>query len=314
MRSDLAIAQVRLDCFMGDEAAAPEFTDARILTELTDKCRGLFGDPIIKAASGYWRKAQRFQTTAGKSRYRNPPRALNGGLIGLELQTPERWVPLVNNDPRDLPFYSRAGTPARYFHDGDTVQLWPIPDGVYALRFIFYISPSSIVRSQCSTQGGDQQDRGRIVAVDPQSRTIDCNVLPYDQLLAAPVPISLEGGQRIDVVSPTGWHEPVVFSLPVINISGGQLTVGGLDSLEDVQVGDYVRAELQTDWAPLPAEGQRILVDATARKILPTWLDDQQKAAAIEQASVGDLARFFNSLEPRVQTQPKTIPIYLRRR
>lgn len=311
MRSDLAVAKIRDACFLPPESQAPEFTDTRILRDLSDKVRSLFGEPIIKAASGYWRKTQPFTTTNGAAVYRNPPRSLMGGLIALERFDNDRWVPLTSSDPRDQANTTSTGIPCSYFHDGDVVLLAPVPDGVYQLRFVFYISPSEIVRSQSSTLGGDLVDRGRIVGVSVLNRTIDVNVVPYDQALATPAAISIPGGQKIDVIAPRGWHELSAFSLTVSSITGTQFQIGGTEDLSRIQVGDYVRAECQTDWAPLPREGQRLLTDATAAKLLVD-LDDFQKSEAVSQKIQADLGRFLESLEPRTQTQPKRVPIYFR--
>lgn len=312
MRSDEMAEKVRLDCSLPSEAAAPSYSNKRIYSELTDKCRTLFGDRVMKAAAGYWQQFEEFNTVAGQAAYRLPPRALMSTIIGIERQETNRWVPVSLQDFRDLTDRSSLGTPSDYQTHGGFIRLSPVPDGVYTLRFIFYISPSTIVQSQCSALGGDGVERGRVTAVDPDSREISVNAIPYDQLLVPPGIISVSAGQRIDVINPCGWHDLTAYSLPITAISGTQLTIGGTKSLANIQIGDYVRAENQSDWAPLPAEGSRILVDAASRKILATWVDDQQKSKALEDVLVGDLSRFFNSLTPRVQTQPKRVPVYFR--
>lgn len=309
MRSDELIAKIRLACFLPDEAAAPEFSDEVLRSELNDKLKSLFSESIIKAAAGYWERSFEFVTTPGKQRYRMPSRALMGGLIAVERKEATRWKPLDLLDQRDATSTETSDIPYGFYLKGETIYLQPAPSAAVTIRLRHYIRPSELKISQSSTQGGAGADRGRVTVVD--ANTVQVNTLPYDYSLAMPSVIS-SSNQQLDIISAEGWHEVLQVDLTQ-TLSGTTISFPVGTDLSDVQVGDYVRVAEQTDWPPLPDEACRILCDAASRKVLLA-LDDLQKAQMIEDAISGDLTRFLNSLEPRVQTQMKRIPIYLRGR
>jgi hypothetical protein len=109
----------------------------------------------------------------------------------------------------------------------------------------------------------------------------------------------------IDVVSPTGNHEAHLISAPIASL-GPPIVVGGTADLSRVRVGDYVRAEDQSDWPMLPPEFHRTLADAASTVILVD-MGTPDKAALLADKVRNDVDRMKELLEPRVRNLAKPI-------
>jgi hypothetical protein len=86
--------------------------------------------------------------------------------------------------------------------------------------------------------------------------------------------------------------------------------------MSSIQVGDYVRAADQSEWAPIPDDFHRCLADITSIKIL-IQRDFQQKAMGYAQDVNSDLSRFSSLINDRVQEEqqvPRAALPSLRRR
>lgn len=303
---------------IGDAAQYPDYTQARMLRELNDKLRTAFEDLVTKSRSGYWLHEKVFSSTIGKNRYRIPPRAVVGGLESVQISTTVGG-PFYKLDEVPVSslqnFEGQPGTqgqPIVYAVIGDQVELVPTPSTVFSAKFTYYIRPSQMVPQQSSTTGGVV--RGLITNVNPTARTVSVAVLPFDQSLAVPAAITT-AVQSVDIVHPNGWHELSLVEATQTIAGGGPFTItmGGTDSMEDVEVGDYVRVADQTDWPCLPDDFHRPLADVTAVKIL-IELHLSEKAASLAENVNNDITRFRSLLYPRVKASPKQVGIMRRSR
>jgi len=85
------------------------------------------------------------------------------------------------------------------------------------------------------------------------------------------------------------------------------ITIGGSDPLDDIAVGDYVRAADETDWPMIPADYHRLHADLATVPCL-VQLADYGKARKVEEKIAGDMDRFRDLLQPRVKNQARSIP------
>lgn len=301
---------------IGDAAQYQDYTQARMLRELTDKLRTTFEDPVTKSRSGYWLHEKTFTATIGKNRYRIPARAVVGGLesIAITATTSGGVFYEIDQIPvNDMQVYEgqtgRQGQPIVYAVIGDQIELIPTPSTAISIKFTYYIRPSQLVPQQSSTIGGTV--RGQVTLVNTTTRAVTVNALPFDQNLAVPAAIT-SAVQQIDIVHPDGWHELSLVGATQ-TIAGLIFTVGGTDDMTDIEVGDFVRVADQTDWPCLPDDFHRSLCDVAAVKIL-LELHLSEKAASIAESVGNDIARFKSLLYPRVKSAPKQVGIMRRAR
>lgn len=317
MRTDELITATRRAAFIPD--ADPEYTDSVVADELNRTMANVFVRPVTTARAGYWLKHKDTASVANKSRYRLPYRAC--ALERVEWgDSSGQFQPLTELAPAEIPQMqgdssTTRTTPVGYYIEGDQVVAVPVPsDSIHTFRLFYYLRPSRLVTQQSSTLGGGTV-RGQVTAVDTNARTITVNALPFDQELGTPAAIT-SANQLIDVVHPTGWYELSLVGAPQ-TIAGTTITVGGSDSMTDVEVGDFVRAAEQTDWPAISYEWHQTLADATAVRILMAK-NMSEKAAALankigltaagERSGPGsDLARLQETLEPRVKNSPKKV-------
>lgn len=313
MRSDELTDRIRKASDIGDATAWPDFPESRLLQELTERHQQLMSNEEIRARAGYGVKEQLLTTTSGLQLYRVPDRAVGGALEKLEIQLPgqTRWTRLERVDVAGAEDYdpgpTQPGTPECYAIKDGYAELYPAPNAALPLRFTFYIRPSQIVTSQCSTLGGNGVVRGLITALNKVARTVTVNVVPFDQLLAAPAAIT-SANQQLDIVRPSGTFALSMYSVPQ-TLAGSVFTLGGTDSMDRVQVGDCVRAADQADWPTgLPEEAHRMLANRAAMQIVSDIGIDEKitTLGAIVQA---DLERFRENRSPQVKSAPKVIPV-----
>lgn len=313
MRSDELVARSRNAAGIGDVAAWPSWPDSRILNELNDRHLALASDEIIRARAGYGSQKQQLTITAGLALYPVPDRAIGGGFEKLEIQYPGQteWFPLDRVDVTGAEYYdqgpTKPGKPERYVVQDGFAELLPTPDAAYPLRFTFFIRPSLLVTSQSSTQGGDGVIRGRIDSLNKTARTVTVNAVPFDQLLTSPIAIT-SGNQRIDIVHPAGTFACAMFGVSQ-TLSGTTFTLGGTDSMDRVQIGDYVRAQDQTDWpSNMPAEFHRLLANRAGMEIALA-IGVEEMVVGLGASVQADLERWRSVRNPQVKSQPKVIPL-----
>jgi hypothetical protein len=318
MRSDELLSSVRYSAYIGDAAYFPDWPDSRLLIELNDKLATAFEDIVVKARAGYWLH-EFIYTSTGGSGYRIPPRSVVGGLEKLELASasdqPYWKIPEIpvseSQDYRTTPDAGGPSSPYVFCVNGDVVDIIPTPPAGYLVKLTYYIRPSRLVTSQCSTQGGAEVDRGRITDIDTSARTVAVNVLPYDYALTTPAQIT-SALQTLDIVHPDGWHE-LSYVGGTQTISGVTITLTDAQDMSAIEVGDYVRVADQTDWPCLPDDFHRCLADTAAIKVL-LMLSLKDKAEPLTENAGNDMLRFRSLLLPRVKAEPKSIPIMRRTR
>lgn len=321
MRSDEAITKIRRGAFIPD--THPEYTNALTLGEFNDTFANVFGSLIVASLGNFWLKHYDTVTIAARDRYRIPARALMGGVKQVLMADPSgNYYPLDEATPAQIPDIDgdssrTAQLPGYYTIEGDQVVLLPTPSTAgTALRMSYYLRPSRLVTSQSSVLAGagDAVIRGLITAVNAAARTATVNVIPFDQDLAVPAALT-SGQQRIDIVHPDGWRELALVGAPQ-TFAATTFTIGGTDSLADVEVGDFVRVAEQTDWPCLTNEFQQTACDAVSMRIM-LQLGWSEKANTLAR-KIGllpdgtrppgtDLARFVKLIAPRIQTQPPKV-------
>lgn len=321
MRSDELVDRVRKAADIGSVTSWPDFPDSRILQELTERHCQLMGDEEIRAHAGYGVQTQTLVCVAGVNEYPVPARALGGAFEKLEVRASgqQRWHPLVREDVSGSEFFdlagAAAGTPRRYSVRDGFVALYPPPVAGLPLRFTFYIRPSQIVEQQSKGPQSDPGKRGLIIDKDVVLRTVTVNQLPWDQLATIPGPIARFA--PIDIVRPNGTFALSMYSviqtyptIPAIPPTDPHvLTLSGTDSMQRVSIGDYVRAEDQTDWPMgLPQESHRMVANRAAMEIARD-IGIDEKIAALKVVTDQDLARFRRARSPQVKGQPVVIPL-----
>jgi hypothetical protein len=310
------VTRTRRAAFIPDDH--PSYTDSIVVDELNGTFANVFEAIVVEARGGFWRKRYDQPLVAQQARYRIHPRACAVEAVAIA-DSSGKFVPLDEATPRQIDDLrggsgSSSGRPLYYTVDGDMIELLPQPNSAsYTLRQSYYVRPSRLVTQQSSTLGGGTI-RGLITARDPVARTITVNVVPFDQELAVPAAIT-SALQQIDVVHPDGYHELALVGATQ-SLAGSVFTVGGTQSMQDVQVGDFVRAAEQTDWPCLPDEFHQTLADACAvRFLLQLGFGGKARdlAAKIGLTPDGltphgtDLARFRKLITPRVKTSPKRL-------
>lgn len=313
MRSDEIISRARDAASIGDVAAWPSWPDSRVMALLNARHLALASDEMVKARAGYGSQKQHVTTTAGLGVYPVPDRAIGGGFEKLEIQLPGQteWLPLGRLDVTGAEYYDQGPTkpnkPRRYVVQDGFAELLPTPDAAYPLRFTFFIRPSLLVTSQSSTQGGDGVIRGRVDSIDKTARTVTVNAVPFDQLLTSPAAIT-SGNQRLDIVHPAGTFACAMFNVSQ-TLAGTTFTLGGTESMDRVQVGDFVRVADQTDWpSNMPAEFHELLANRTAMEIALS-IGVEEKVIGLGAGVQADLERWRSVRSPQVKSQPKVIPV-----
>jgi hypothetical protein len=312
MRSDDLVDRVRKAADIGTVAAWPDFTDNRILQELTERHCSMMADEEVRARAGYGVQTQTLTTVIGNELYPMPARAIGGAIEKLEIQLSgqTKWTPLNKLEVSGSEAYdlgtTQPGTPEAFVIRDGFVQLIKSPNAAYPLRFTFYIRPSQIVASQSPTDAGEGTDRGRITGINVGARTVTVNSVPFDMLLVAPGTIS--SGRVIDIVRPKATYALAMFS-QTQTLAGTTFTLTSTDSMARVQIGDYVRAEDQTDWPMgLPAEFHRMVANRAAAEIARD-IGVEEKVRDLASVVQADLERFRATRNPQVKSQPKVIPL-----
>ena len=313
MRSDELIERARRRAGISTVAAWPDWADARILDDMNERQYSLASDEIVKARAGYGAKIFQFTTTTGIAEYPVPDRAISGSFDKLEIQVTgsnASWRELEKEEFYNVTELERAapGLPEKYCVEDGYLRLFPTPNQAYTCRVRFYIRPSRLVTSQSSTAGGDGIVRGQITALNKTARTVTVNVVPFDQLLSPPAAIT-SALQRLDIVRASGQFQTVMYSQPQ-TLAGSVFTLGGTDSMDRVQVGDWVRVADQSDWpSNIPEEYQSILSNRTAMEIAAA-IGVEERVQLIGAVVQADVERWRSSRMPQVKSAPRDIPLF----
>lgn len=302
MDSTQLLAKLRQAAFIGDSATYSEYTDLKLLSEMSEKLRTDFPVYAVEARAGYLLKNTTTSTTSTNlSRVRIPARAFMSGLYAVECQNAQgNYFPLEEAAPEDAyRFEQETGAlfPRKFMFSGGHITLLPAPTQVVTLRLRWYIRPSQLTASQNSKNG---TDRGRITAVS--GATVTVNALPFDNAISSPAAIS--SGATLDCIQTYGWYEPVVVSQPG-TIAGLNITFP-IDVSQFTTVGDYVRVADQSDWPMLPEDFHDLLPNDAALWVLAQMgLDDK----SLTQKAGSQYQKFKDSLAPRKQQGGLKLPI-----
>lgn len=309
MRSDQVLKRIRRTGWISDAAAWPDIGDQDLLDEFNDRYLALMTDEIVEARAGYGLKKFPIVCTAGVARYPVPGRTIGGGWDALQISTTSAttFEPLDRIEARDVWMYSSAvspGMPQRYCVQDDNIEIYPPPVSNFTLLYWYYQCPSDLVFQQSSTDNGGVV-RGLISALNKTARTFTA-IVPFDMSLTVPAAITT-AVQLVDIVRGSGNFPTVAYSLTQ-SFTGSAWTIGGTQSLEDVQNGDWVRMVGQTDWPMNTSkEHHRMLCDRAAMEILRE-IGTPEDAAALALTVGADQQRFRGIRRPQVKNAPKMIP------
>lgn len=293
------LAKLRQSAFIGDATAYTEYTDLKLLDQMSQSLRTDFPIFAVEARSGYLLKTTTISATT--SRVRIPSRAYMAGLYSVECQNQGgKYFPLEEAAIEDVYLFegeTSALFPRKFAFSGGHITVLPAPTQAVQLRVRYYIRPSTLTAAQNSLHG---TDRGRITAV--AGTTVTVNALPLDNSPASPVVIA--SGATLDVIQTSGWYEPVIVS-QVGTIAGLDITFP-IDVSPYCQVGDYVRVQDQSDWPALPEDFHDILPNDAALWVLAQMgLDDK----SLTQKVAAQYQKFRDSLAPRKQQGGYMLPI-----
>lgn len=285
----------------------------QLIRELNDCVTQNFERAVVNARQGYWLHNTIVTLTAGQARVRVPHRCAAGGLDRLEIAdtATSEYSPLDTGQGRQaLQFegtYGMRGPTRRYEQRGEWIHLLPVNDTAgRVLRIWYYVRPSKLVIPQSPTLTNTSVDigvslRGRITSIaDIANRKVTVNAIPYKQRLTTPTDV-VAGTDQIDIVKPNGWYELALVDASFTSF-GFVLTLGGTDPLDDVEVGDYVRAADETDWPCIPQDFHRLLADLGCMSML-VQLHYLEKAQAYGEKAAGDMDRFRDIIKPRNKDQ-----------
>lgn len=295
------IQRLRLSAFIEDTAV--DWPNSVLLNELYDRLIQSFAEPIVSSKQGYLLKTVNVPVVAGTAIYRLPPRAVTGGLQRLQIAYDNtlNFVDIDEVDETTATIYEQGtggqDAPIRYVMRADNIVLLPTPNSsAYTLRLFYYLRPSRPITPQSSTTVGQVSSTtpgGSVVVVN--GGLVKWN---DDNSVSSSVAI----GDQVDIVSSYGWHEVRVISATVSNITGLTYVINApaADMTQVQPFVDYLRPADQSEWPQIPDDFHRLLADLTAAKVLNQRSMTQKEEQLLSRCE-GDLARFMNLLQPRVQ-------------
>lgn len=302
------IARVRRNAFIPTNH--PTYTDAVIIDELTDAIRSIYEDIVTIPRQGHWLKQYSFSTTVGQSTTRITPRAVVGGVEKVEMGVVNGQLFALDQVTENHAQYyesfgGRTGVPEYYCIRGDQIDFLPAFNTVMTVRISYYVRPSKFVPVQPNANYG----LINVGFINVANRTVQ----PVNQpnTFKTGSPVALTTGDVADIIHPNGTFELCVVSAPITAFGAGIYTFAVGTDLSDVQPGDYLRGEAETDWPAIPEEFHRTVADTASVKIM-LQLNQMGKAGAIAQSVGGDLDRLRKLIEaPRTRRQPKRVPAML---
>lgn len=301
------IKRVRRNAFI--PTTHPTYTDQVILDELNDAMRSIYEDMVTIPRQGHWLKQYSFNSVVGQSLTRITPRGVIGGIEKVELGVVGQELnPLDQVTENHAQVYEsfggRTGTPMYYCIRGDQIEFLPAFNSIMTVRVSYYIKPSFLVIPQSVPDSN-----GRIQAFNPATLVITCVAAPTVQIARPGITsgTAITTNIAIDIVHPDGTFELSLIGVtPTVGAAGVYTLPVGTD-VSEVAVGDFVRANQETDWPALPEEFHRTVADTASVKIM-LQLNMSSKAAGIAQSVGGDLERFRNLINaPRTRRQPKRV-------
>lgn len=314
MRSDELLNFLRLDAYIGDATQYPDQIDLVLLSELTHKLHTVFGDLVQKSGGQWWQQDFLFNTTAGRSRYTVPKRALAGIVAKIDRAPsatgsyePLDEIPVTAIQDWEAPIGGSNNNMPRVYawRGGGEFQLFPTPDAVYPMRITYYLRPPILTISQSSTLGGAAAVRGQVITA--AGSTLTLNAKPFDNSIA--VPASYASG-TVDIIRDGGWHEVLYPDVQVSNGGAAVYTVTSGEDLSRVNPGDWVRVADQSDWPTLPDDFHRCLSTVAAIKVA-SQLNTAAKVALLRDNVESDLIRFRSIITPRNKSEPKQSEVFL---
>lgn len=323
MFTDELIKQVRNLAQVPDNDE--DITDEFILTQAYLGLLERFTQPIVMLRNGTWLHSTTFETTAGVSRYRLPPRSIVQGLEKLECAMSQgagtanssQWYLLsvqTNIQATDYEGLAYMGRPRAFTYVGDTIEIFPTPTSSWTLRIYYYLRPVELTVSDDPSNNFSGLESITYLGSNNQYRLVfeDDNLGPY-----------ATAGERLDLQFIDGNCEYVVLNAPMQN--------GGLNTIFTTLTpneGDLLARGVTTSniygfvtgnptfAIPLPQELANALVSYVGAVVLAEK-GDSEKAQVFSQKAELAIKNLVDVAMPRSKGQPlvyKTRNTYLRRR
>ncbi len=285
-----------------------DWTDVVLLREVTNVLWSFAGWALAQGGEGRLLSAlDRPVTTAlsglsGQREFQIPPGAILGTLEDVTFvdqagQTMSRLLRIDHGDASLTGAVTATGTPSTYTLVGDRIVLHPIPSTGGTLRITYPRRHAELVADtadNCAT----------LSSVTSASATTS--------LLTVPVAImSLQVGHTLDVIRASYPHAPIVESVEVTALAGGNLQITVDRPLSaftgNVLSGARVVRAGRSPYVAMPLELRTCVTEKTAANVLRA-IGDLQGSQASEQAATVELARAMQVLSPRAKRdKPKAI-------
>lgn len=267
----------------------PVYDAAAILEELTNALQDRFAEPMTTLRQGYALQTSTVSTTSGTNFVRLPTRGVVQGSETIEISDDggasfNQLIALTHAQAISfLP--TQQDVPSHYTLEGDTLRLYPIPNGTYSIKIRYYLRHPRLMTFASS---------GLVATVGASSITTTTD----------PSTLSISTSTGCDIQNADGSHELAVVSGTISSITGaGPYTINfdSSVSLAKVRVGDYIRPPDQCVLPMIVDELARPLCDYTAAMI---WVSkgDKEKATNLSQKAEAGINRVVQMAQPRNKT------------
>lgn len=216
------------------------YADEELLTRLVPH--------VLKVREDHFVVTEDTALVADKARYRIPSRAIGGKLRDLLLVDGDSVSNLVRIPPEDADAYAASGTPEAFYMEGSSVVLVPAPSSSsQSLRMRYHRRPGKLVASD---------EAALIVAKTSTTVTL------------AGTPALWSASSTVDFVKGTSGFECAAVNVGVATLAADVLTPDDPDTLEDVEVGDYVTLAGYSFFPQVPEDLHPVLAQLVACTVL----------------------------------------------
>lgn len=283
--TDALIASVRRRASVPDSQQL--FDDDDLVLLLSDELQSVLVPKIMTVNEEYFVTYSDTTTVANQESYDIPSRAVATKL---------REVAYIGSDGISFSNIPRIGvdqisnyivsyqTPGGFYPRGNQIILYPAPTAATTLRMWYFDRPFTLTTVVNS---------GRITSINTGTNEIVLDNVPATWTVGTALSI-VKGKPGFD----TRFHETDIVALSSPTIE--------LDSVENLEVGDYVSEQGYSCIAQIPYEAHHVLAQAGAVKVLEALGD--REGMKIAQAKYDQLeAYMINIITPRVDGEPRKV-------
>lgn len=266
------------------------FTDTDLLEMATDEMYSQVVPEVLSTREEWYVTEQNISVDGTVADVDIPSRAIGGSLRDVTFSQGAMEFSLARMDLEDKVYVDRPGPLSAFYLEANQVHLMGSETGV--LNLYFNCRPGRLVAVD---------EAARIVSyenvTDPLTGAVSCVII------VDAVPAMWTTGANVDVVKATPHFDYRNISLPITNINGNEITVGG--SLSDkVAVNDWVTAEDTSPAPQIPLEWFPFLAEAVVMQVFQSQ-GDFDAAARSEKKMEGLKKAALSLMSPRVQGEAK---------